>query len=288
MSFSIYIFTMLQQLTKRFLFVLYFRVNILWTAGRKCLLEQEHINTVVYIYIKKGLWKSKEMSRFLKVTESWRAFPQGQQSPSRQVLFYFESLNYLLLRWRWQRIMLAFTDEQITLVCSGQPLRSQNFPVDKVKIPGQGNISGLQPIANIPRLEQYVKYLWDWHAKQSNKQSVDEVWLLLSWPTRQWQKCSWGRKIDVKKQNFRESSSACAQAKKKREPMATSPLINWPRLFHAVVGLWCRHVRWLGEKIFMELSHKPEKTRAGRGTGSPTEKSWWDFFFFFHVNITKH
>lgn len=43
--------------------------------------------------------------------------------------------------------------------------------------------------------------------------------------------------IDVKKQNFRESGSACVQAEKKREPMAASPLINWPRLFHAVVGL---------------------------------------------------
>lgn len=180
--------------------------------------------------------------------------------------------------------MPAFTDEQITLGL----LHSENFPVDKVKISGQRNISGLQHIANMPCLERYVKYLWDWHAKQSNKQSVDEVWLLVSWPTRQRQKRSWGRKIDVKKQNFRQSSSACAQAKKKREPMATSPLINWPRLFHAVVCLWCRHVRWLGEKIFMELSHKPERRRKREGGRGVQERKAGETLFPMSISLSNH
>lgn len=76
--------------------------------------------------------------------------------------------------------------------------------------------------------------------------------------------------------------------KKRGRRLATSPpLINWPRLFHAVVSLWCRHVCWLGEKIFMELGHKPERRQGrGRGTGtgkgtrtrSPREREAGEFF----------
>lgn len=117
--------------------------------------------------------------------------------------------------------------------------------------------------------------------------NVEEVWLLVSWPTRQRQKRSWGRKIDVKKQNFSESSSAGTQAKKKREPMATSPLINWPRLFHAVVGLWCRHIRWLREKIFMELSHKPERRWEREGGRGVQERKAGETFSF-SMSISKH
>lgn len=72
--------------------------------------------------------------------------------------------------------------------------------------------------------------------------------------------------------------------------MATSPLINWPRLFHAVVGLWCWHIRWLGEKIFMELGHKPERRQGrgrGMGTGSPRERKAGEVFFFSMAKLSN-
>lgn len=49
-----------------------------------------------------------------------------------------------------------------------------------------------------------------------------------------------------------------------------SPSINRPRLFHAVVGLWCWHICRLREKIFMELGHEPKREGGGEGRG----KEW--------------
>lgn len=43
-----------------------------------------------------------------------------------------------------------------------------------------------------------------------------------------------------------------------------SPSINWPWLFHAVVGLWCWHICRLRKKILMELCQKPRREGGGK------------------------
>lgn len=74
--------------------------------------------------------------------------------------------------------------------------------------------------------------------QSKKKKSADEGEFLGTGSAKQQQNlCSRGGKVDVEKQNFREGSSVSTQAEKKREPIATSPSIHWPWLFHAVVGL---------------------------------------------------
>lgn len=52
--------------------------------------------------------------------------------------------------------------------------------------------------------------------------------------------------------------------RKERTQRPASPSINRPRLFHAVVSLWCWHICRLREKIFMELGHEPRR-EGGEG-----------------------
>ncbi len=136
-------------------------------------------------------------------------------------------------------------------------------------------------------LEQYIEAKQRrvaWHAGQSHKQS----WGLAA---RQKQLVPQGnsRKTNVrpeKKRLVQENNKAELQRQLLFIPPYASPdrsgegrdergnetqwpmslSINWPWLFHAVVGLRCWHISRLRKKIVMELCQKPRREGAGKGS----------------------
>lgn len=65
------------------------------------------------------------------------------------------------------------------------------------------------------------------------------------------------RQVTVDKLEGKVSKERSEKGKETERPAC--PSVNWSRLFHAVVGLWCRHICRLWKKILMELGQKPEK-----------------------------